>query len=108
MAERRSLIEGVKPKPDTGRAAEEEFIYGGKPKTTNVPASPPLNAEAAVAISSPQTNRSPFTTRVRADIAQALKRASLERQLQGVTPNTVQDILEQALEPWLRANGYLP
>ena len=49
----------------------------------------------------------PLTTRVRADFAAALKRASLERQLDGVIPNTLQDILEEALEPWLRSNGYL-
>ena len=52
--------------------------------------------------------RAPLTTRVRADFAAALKRASLERQLKGVFPQTVQDILEAALEPWLRSNGYLP
>ena len=51
--------------------------------------------------------RVPLTTRVRADFAQALKRASLERQLSGVQPNTLQDILEEALGPWLRANGYV-
>lgn len=44
---------------------------------------------------------------VRADYAAALKRASLERQLSGVQPNTLQDILEEALGPWLRANGYV-
>jgi hypothetical protein len=49
----------------------------------------------------------PLTTRVRADFAAALKRASLERQLSGVLPNSLQDILDDALEPWLRANGYL-
>ncbi len=52
-------------------------------------------------------NRVPLTTRSRADLAQALKRASLERQLQEIEPNEVQEILESALEPWLRANGYL-
>jgi hypothetical protein len=50
----------------------------------------------------------PLTTRVRADFGAALKRASLERQLSGQYPNTVQDILEDALGPWLRANGYVP
>ena len=44
---------------------------------------------------------------MREDFAGALKRASLERQLAKVEPNTLQDILEQAVEPWLRANGYL-
>jgi len=28
--------------------------------------------------------------------------------LKGVEPNTLQDILEQAIEPWLKSNGYLP
>ena len=55
----------------------------------------------------PAAGRVPFTTRLRTDLAQALKRASLERQLQGVLPNTVQDIFEEALEPWLRDKGYL-
>ena len=52
-------------------------------------------------------NRMPLTTRVRGDIGEALKRASLERQLAGIEPNAVQDILDAALEPWLRSNGYL-
>jgi hypothetical protein len=51
--------------------------------------------------------RSPLSTRLRTDYTKALKRASLDRQLKGVEPNTVCDILEQALEPWLKANGYL-
>jgi hypothetical protein len=48
-----------------------------------------------------------LTTRIRSDFAAALKRASLERQLNGVSPHTLQDILEEALQPWLRSNGYL-
>jgi hypothetical protein len=42
-----------------------------------------------------------------ATFAAALKRASLERQLNSVEPNTLQDILEQAIEPWLKSNGYI-
>jgi hypothetical protein len=52
-------------------------------------------------------NRVPLSTRMRADYAELLKRASLERQLEKVQPNTLQDILEEAVEPWLRSNGYL-
>ena len=52
--------------------------------------------------------RAPITTRVRADYAAALKRASLERQLSGELPNTLQEILEEALGPWLKAHGYVP
>ena len=52
--------------------------------------------------------RAPLTTRVRGDLAAALKRASLERQLAGVTPNTVQEILDDALAAWMTGHGYLP
>lgn len=44
---------------------------------------------------------------MRTDYSTALKRASLERQLSGVQPNTLQDILEECIGPWLKSNGYL-
>jgi hypothetical protein len=44
---------------------------------------------------------------VRPEIAAALQTASLERQLQGIEPSSKREIVEEALEPWLRANGYL-
>jgi hypothetical protein len=44
---------------------------------------------------------------VRPDIATALQTASLERQLQGIEPFSKREIVEEALEPWLRQNGYL-
>lgn len=99
MAERRPLVEGLKPRTEAERKAEAQFVFQEKaaPAAAETPAAPPH----------PQVSRLPLTTRVRADLAQALKRASLERQLQNVQPNSVQDILEAALEPWLRANGYL-
>lgn len=49
----------------------------------------------------------PVTVRLRPEIAGALKRASLERQLAGEELFTQQEIVEQALEPWLRAEGFL-
>jgi hypothetical protein len=54
-----------------------------------------------------QAGRTPLTIKFRSDIATALKRASLERELSRVRPFTQQDILEAALVPWLRSNGYL-
>lgn len=99
MAERRALIEGLKaPSTPVDPGKEEAFVFGDKkakgtePATSTVPAAPA---------------RVPLSTRMRGDFAAALKRASLERQLSGVEPNTLTDILEQAVEPWLRAHGYL-
>ncbi|WP_422929709.1 hypothetical protein [Singulisphaera sp. PoT] len=102
MAERRALADGLKA-ADPIKAKEEEFVYGarGAAAQETAPATPPLPAAP------PVQGRVPISTRMRADLATALKRASLERQLAGVEPNTLQDILEEAIEPWLRANGYL-
>lgn len=102
MADRRQLVEGLKPPPVSDRSHEEQFVDGEKAKKPA--ASSDLTAHRMAAV----VSRVPFTSRIRADLAQAVKRASLERQLAGIEPNTVQDILESALEPWLKANGYLP
>lgn len=100
MTERRSLVDGLKSQtPPVDPQREQEFIRGAKGKasaTTGDGAAAPINT------------RSPLSTRIRADIATALKRASLERQLKGIEPNTLCDILEEAIEPWLKANGYFP
>lgn len=112
MAERRLLIEGLNPKPSIERSLEHGFVFQEKAPATEpasmtagqVPESSPAASERATQLG----NRAPLTTRLRSDFAAALKRASLERQLQGTDPHTVQEILEAALEPWLRANGYVP
>jgi hypothetical protein len=100
MAERRSLIEGIKPSPPTINPdldrAEKDFVFGDKAR-----------AGAAMSPTTPTHTRSPFSTRIRTDFIDALKRASLERQLGKVEPHTLVDILEQAIEPWLKSNGYL-
>jgi hypothetical protein len=109
MAQRRSLTQGVKEVEQADPAEVEAFVFG-KPKPAEPAPAKELPAAAPAAgkgMAASQVGRVPFTTRVRSDYASALKRASLERQLSGVTPNTLQDILEQALEPWLRSNGYL-
>ena len=101
MGERRTLVEGISP-------AEKQFVYADA-RTANVAApvaqvvAPDLGAGRR-----PAVGRVPLTTRIRADYAAALKRASLERQLAGVEPNTILDILEEALGPWLTTHGYLP
>lgn len=93
MNDRRSLIEGVKPpaKPASGLTEQEQrFAFGDRPG--------PGRTDSRILLS----------TRIRADYAKALKRASLQRQLENREPHTLQDILEEAIAPWLRANGYLP
>lgn len=49
----------------------------------------------------------PVTVRLKPEIAAALKRASLERQLAGEEVYTQQDLVEEALEPWLKREGIL-
>ena len=96
--ERRTLIDGLKATPSALDAKlEKQFVLSGK-----AAAEPAKTAPAATGPA-----RSPISTRIRTDFATALKRASLERQLSGQEPNTLQDILEEAIAPWLKANGYL-
>lgn len=49
----------------------------------------------------------PVNVRVRPALAGALKTASLDRQMRGIEPHSKREIVEQALEPWLRSQGYL-
>ena len=49
----------------------------------------------------------PVNVRVRPDLARALQTASLDRQMRGLEPSSKREIVEQALEPWLRTLGYL-
>jgi hypothetical protein len=106
MAERRPLIEGLKTKESpVDPVMEKAFVLTGKPPAHQDPAAPP--APPSVQSAAVVQSRVPISTRMRSDFAAALKRASLERQLASIEPNTLQDILEQAVEPWLRSNGYL-
>ena len=99
-AERRPLIDGIKPpSPPVDPEREREFLRGAKVRGGDT-ASGTSPAPATVAAT-------PLSTRIRSDFAAAIKRASLERQLSGEKPNTVKDILEDAIEPWLKSRGYL-
>jgi hypothetical protein len=99
MAERRSLVAGISTAPQAPTAREEEFVYGQtQPKAESKP----------TPSTTPNVASSPLSTRIRTDFAAALKRASLDRQLNGQEPNTIREILEQAIEPWLKTNGYIP
>ena len=110
MGERRSLSEGILSSR-LDPVVAKELLDGGKLEAAaaGLPPQPPAPVSQAPAapIAGP-LNRVPFSTRMRADLAASLKRASLERQLGGLHPHTVTDIFEAAIEPWLKANGYLP
>ena len=108
MKERRPLSEGLNPPaPPVDPETARKFIRGEK--------LPAEDGEGALAAAPKQAQsakqnlgRVPISTRIRGDFAAALKRCSLERQLKKIEPNTLQDILEQAIEPWLKDNGYMP
>ena len=118
----RSLVEGLKTDPEL-KELEESFVFGAKRKTELV--EQPTSAQTAQPIETtknvksleqpmneqkilPQmTGRIPVTTRCRPEVASALKRASLQRQLAGQEPYYVQEIMGQALETWLSQRGYL-
>lgn len=96
MVERRPLTEGIKtPAPTVDPELERKFVHGAKMAVAPSPAT------------SLPSSRAPVSTRIRVEYAEALKRASLERQLNKMEPSTLQDILEEAIEPWLRTNGYI-
>jgi hypothetical protein len=108
MKDRRTLSDAINsPPPVVDAETARRFIHGDKPAMnggeTGGPFAPVQPAPAAQ-----NGARAPISTRIRADFATALKRCSLERQLQGVVPNTLQEILEEAIEPWLKSHGYLP
>ncbi|MFO0943695.1 MAG: hypothetical protein U0930_23410 [Pirellulales bacterium] len=96
MSERRSLVEGIKTSTQkVDPTLEKAFVFGTEAPTPEIKETASRNV-----------SRSPLSTRVRVDLAMALKRVSLERQLAGSYPNSLQDILEEALESWLMVNGH--
>jgi hypothetical protein len=107
MANRRPLSVGLDtPAPPVDPETARKFIHGDDPPVPIGEGSlPALHKQPT---STQNLGRVPISTRIRADYAAALKRCSLERQLKGEEPNTLQDILEQAIEPWLKSNGYIP
>jgi hypothetical protein len=96
MVERRPLIEGIRtPAPPVDPELERQFVHRAKTPAARSPA-----------MSSPSA-RVPISTRIRAEYAEALKRAPLQRQLDKLEPSTLQDILEEAIEPWPISIGYI-
>jgi hypothetical protein len=106
--DRRSLTEGLHPEPEIDPKVAEAFVFQNKAKPSRV--EPVQQARLASDAIKPAAASAliPLTARIPADLFMTLKRASFERQLQGVEPSSFQDIVVEALTPWLRQQGYLP
>ena len=126
MGERRTLVDGLDTIEPGSRMVEEQFVYGKKSQRDTLSAPEPKAAAEPPPTASDGSARSaageirqvvpshllglgrvPVGARIRTERAAALKRASLERQLKGIEPNSIQDILEEALAAWLERHGYL-
>lgn len=94
--------------PEQDRIKEKQFVFGGRVAETANEQATPVTAQAGAPAGREGGNTSsvrvPLTTRLRPELAATLKRVSLERQLAGVHPFAVQDLVEQALQAWLAAN----
>ena len=99
---------------------EAEFVHGNtsSPETASPAPPPPSSANTTEAATHPAPGSStmsaalapgliPVNVRIRPELARALKTASLTRQLSGTTPFCKREIVEQALEAWLRAERYV-
>jgi hypothetical protein len=122
MANKRmSLVESMKRDEDQlDPVAVDNFLKHGSaaPKEEEPVESAPKQKKpepiATPKVSEPQPDAAvmtpgliPIHVRVRPEIAGPLKTAALQRELRGVEPFTKREIVEQALEPWLKKNGYL-
>lgn len=99
MAERRLIVEGMKvsdPKEETQQARELLRLS----KAIAPDSTPPIQPVQQIV-------RAPISSRMRTDFQAALKRASVENRLASKEPSSVQYILEQAVEPWLKQHGFL-
>jgi len=102
MAERRSLTTAVNSIPHADPDVVRAFVT--QEKTPQVP--PPRTALPKPAPSFQLVGLIPITVRLRPEIAGALKRASLERQLASAEFFSQQEIVERALVAWLAENGH--
>ena len=105
MAERRSLSTAIQSVPNADPVAVRAFVTQ---ESKQAPLSPEgAKPQTVVSASFQPVGLIPITVRLRPEIAGALKRASLERQLAAAEFFSQQEIVERALAAWLRENGCL-
>jgi hypothetical protein len=130
MSQRRSLAVGLSKLEIADPKAAEAFIKqeavpARKPAPEAFPQVAETTTEEAAAGGEGESRRSlrpvrrgkpsplvpigliPVTVRLRPEVASALKRAALERELAGIEIHTQQQIVEEALLPWLRTEGVI-
>ena len=101
MAERRRLTAAVNSNPHADPDVVRAFVTQEK----SSPVSAPRAEMPKPAPSFQPVGLIPITVRLRPEIAGALKRASLERQLDNAEFFSQQEIVERALAAWLRENS---
>ena len=103
MAERRTLSQRVHSPVHTNPEAVRAFV-------TQVPLTTPVAEPTSTSTALPASNNAfpvgliPITVRLSPEIAGALKRISLERQLARADYFSQQEIVERALKAWLQQN----
>src|SRR5262245_19337517 len=65
-----------------------------------------MQTRTTTPIEVPESWKVPVTIKLKYVTAQALKRAYLEQKLRHARPDTQQEIVEAAVQSWLRHNGY--
>ena len=105
MAERRTLTTAIHSVPNADPEVVRAFVTQDKTPDPAV-VEPPVTRPPLTAGFQP-VGLIPITVRLRPEIAGALKRASLERQLARSEFFSQQEIVERALAAWLRENGCL-
>ena len=104
MAERRTLSQRVHSPVHTNPEAVRAFVTQEPPATQAAgPSSPPT--QLPTPNSSFPVGLIPITVRLSPEIAGALKRISLERQLARADYFSQQEIVERALKAWLQQNA---
>jgi len=104
MAERRTLTTAIHSVPNADPEVVRAFVTQDKTPNPAV-AEPPVTRPPIIAGFQP-VGLIPITVRLRPEIAGALKRVSLERQLAGSEFFSQQEIVERALAAWLTENGH--
>ncbi|HLO39993.1 MAG TPA: hypothetical protein VK176_03150 [Phycisphaerales bacterium] len=93
-------------------AIAAEFIFGNpaaaaklRPPVATTSATLHTSTPNTTPNTSAATSRVALNTRIREDLARALKRTAFDREMTGNERHTLQDIVEEAIEAWLRSQG---